>query len=516
MKTNILKYILGLLVLVVMAVGCTKDFDQMNTDPNRPTVVPTVNLISAAQKTLTDDIFDEWFSGRQGLLWSQYWAQRNYTEEDRFIIRQNVNNQYWRLLYTDMMDLHEIITIASNPARIPEINTYYGDAEGQVAAANVLKAYVFQLLAATYGDIPYFEAFNAIENPTPAYTSQKEIYLDLFAKLKAAADYFEGAGAGTTVFTSGDLMYDGDPAQWAKFANSLRLKLAIRLSEVTDTELVAARQLAIDEASDGAFTSNADNAKITYIGDGQSNAPMYDGFYTARRNDMTVTANFVDLLKGINDTLNNKTNPFLGIEDPRISVWVPLNGDGEYRGMPYGLVNQNASALRPSVANIYANRPVYLTADATVTWMNYAEVCFILSELNGWDQTWYEEGIRASLEEWGVTEGIEEFIASLPVASEETVLTQKYIALFMNGYEAWAEYRRTGYPKTILEVGDITGPLANGETTTFAPLTTGSDRIPRRLTYPVQEYTINPDNTPAAASAIGGDSFNTKLIWDKQ
>ena len=126
MKTNILKYTLGFLVLFLMVAGCSKDFEKINTDPNRPKEVPTVNLISTGQKSLTDDIFDEWFSGRQGLLWAQFWAQRNYTEEDRFIIRQNVNNSYWRLIYTDMMDLQQIIKIASDPDKIPGINSNYG------------------------------------------------------------------------------------------------------------------------------------------------------------------------------------------------------------------------------------------------------------------------------------------------------------------------------------------------------------------------------------------------------
>jgi len=512
MKTNILKYTLSLLVLVVMAVGCTKDFDEINTDPNRPKEVPTVNLISTAQRYLTDDIFDEWFSARQGLLWSQFWAQRNYTEEDRFIIRQNTNNTYWRLIYTDMMDLQNIINIASDPDRRAEINTYYGDADGQIAVANILKSYVFQLLVSTYGDIPYEEAFDAINNPTPAYSTQKVIFLDLFAKLKAAAEYLEASE--TTVFTSGDLMYNGDPAQWAKFANSLRLKLAIRLSKTTDPDLIAARDAAIDEASGNAFTSNADNAGVTYLGDGESNSPMYDGFYVARRNDFTVTANFVDLLKGINDTLNNKTNPFAGIEDPRLAIFVPKRG-GVYRGMPYGIVNQNASALRSVTADLYNSQNLVAHADATVVWMDYAEVCFILSELNGWSQAHYEAGVAASLERWGA-EGAADFIAALPAANAENVMTQKYIALYMNGYEAWAEYRRTGFPKSIIEIGEKTGPLSNGTVVTFGPETlAGNDMIPRRLTYPKQEYSINKDNVDAAAATIGGDTYNSKLIWDK-
>lgn len=509
MKKNILKYALGLLVLVFMIAGCTKDFDEINTDPNNPVKVPTVNLISTAQKTLTDDIFDEWFSGRQGLLWAQYWAQRNYTEEDRFGIRQGTNNTYFRLIYTDLMDLQEIINIASDESRKAEINTFYGDAEGQIHVANILKAYVFQLLVSTYGDLPYEQAFDAVNTPTPAYSSQNVIFADLLRKLDAAAGYLQGLEK--QVFTSGDLMYEGDPVLWAKFANALRLKLAIRLSKVTDGELVTLRNEAISEAPALTFESNDDNALIKYIGDGQSNAPMYDGFYTARRNDMTVTANFVDLLKGINDTLNNKQNPFEGIEDPRLSIWVPKAG-GVYRGMPYGLVNQYASALRSKTANLYGTYNLVLDADAPVVWMDYAEVCFIMSELNGWDQTWYENGVRASCERWGA-EGIDEFIAALPSANMETVLTQKYIALYMNGYEGWAEYRRTGYPKSIIEVGELTGPNAAGEAMTFEAIY--GNAIARRLTYPVQEYTVNEASVTAAASSIGGDEFSTRLIWDK-
>lgn len=523
MKTNILKYFLGLIVLAFMIVGCTKDFDEINTDPNRAKVVPTINLIGTAQKGLTDDIFDEWFSGRQGLLWSQYWAQRNYTSEDRFSIRQGTNNTYFRLIYTDMADLQEIIRIASDETRRIEIASKYGDPDGQIAVAQILKAYVFQLLVSTYGDIPYEQAFQPLEYPSPAYSPQKVIFLDLFKTLKEAADYLE-ANPGLTVFTSGDLMYQGDGDKWAKFANSLRLKLAIRLSNVTDQDLLNARQAAIQEASDNVFTSNDDNAGVTYKGETQlSNAPMYNAFYTDGRNDFTCTAQFVDLLKGINDTLNNKLNPFEGIVDPRIAVWVPPSrATGEYRGMPYGLSDKDAGGLwstSPRVISNFkypataSNPNIVLRADANVCWMDYAEVCFILSELNNWDQSWYEQGVRASMERWGVTEGVDAFVSSLPAAEEETVLTQKYIALYMNGYEAWAEWRRTGFPKSIVEVGEMTGPIAAGDPVTFTAIVgTG---IPRRLTYPVQEYSINRTSVEAAAAAMGADVFSTKLIWDR-
>lgn len=521
MRTKILNHILGLVILVTAAVGCTKDFDEINTDPNNPVVVPTTNLITTAQRTLTDDIFDEWFSGRQGLLWAQYWAQRNYTSEDRFSIRQPTNNTYFRLIYSDLMDAQEIINIASNPDRRAEIEASYGDPDGQIAVAKVLKAYVFQLLASTYGDIPYEEAFDAVNTPTPAYSTQKVIFLDLFSQLKEAADYLEGSS--NTVFTSGDIMYDGDPEKWARFANSLRLKLAIRLSNVTDADLVAARNTAIAEASDNPFQSNDDNAGVTYVGDGTSNAPLYIAFYVDNRNDFTVTAQFVDLLKGINDTLNNTDNPFSGMVDPRLKIWVPrARSDSAFRGMPYGLEDKETgslwSSLRisnfkyPPTSQGGSINPV-LQADANVVWMDYAEVCFILSELNNWDQGWYEEGVRASMERWGVDEdAISSYLEQLPPADEENVLTQKYIALYMNGYEAWAEYRRTGYPESIIEVGEMTGPTVDGNAIPFTAIV--GNAIPRRLTYPVQEYTINAESVNNAASSIGGDVFGTRLIWD--
>ncbi|MGE5317157.1 MAG: SusD/RagB family nutrient-binding outer membrane lipoprotein, partial [Chloroflexota bacterium] len=209
--------------------------------------------------------------------------------------------------------------------------------------------------------------------------------------------------------------------------------------------------------------------------------------------------------------------PFEGLQDPRLVIWVPLrkltNGDVityVRRGMPYGIVNQNASSLRGYTADLYNNHNLVAAGDANVCWMDYAEVCFILSELNGWDQAWYEKGVVASIERWG-GEGAAEYVATLPAANQETVLTQKYIALYMNGYEAWAEYRRTGFPKSIIQVGELTGPLVNGSSVVFEA---GNDRIPLRLTYPVQEYTINKENAQGAADAMGGDTFNTKLIWE--
>src|SRR5688500_12714439 len=143
------------LVLLLLS-GCTDRFDEINTDPNNPTTVPTSTLMANAQKGLLDDIYDEWYSGRQSYLYVQYLAQRNYTEEDRYQLRETVNNNYWVRIYGNIMDLEEIIRINTEAGEKGNVN--------EIAAARILKAWAMQILTDTYGDIPYFEALKAEKN----------------------------------------------------------------------------------------------------------------------------------------------------------------------------------------------------------------------------------------------------------------------------------------------------------------------------------------------------------------
>lgn len=519
---NHMKRIYSLLTLVgliiLLNVGCTKDFNEINTDPNRPTVVPTTNLIVTAERSLLDDIRDEWFSGRGGLLYAQYWAQRNYTSEDRYALRDGTNNNYWRLIYTDIMSLEEIIKLNTDEST-KALMSKYGNNANQIAAATGLKLWAVQLLTDTYGDIPYSEAFNAEENPSPKYDAQKDIYKDMLVKLKAAAEMINEDEA---AFTAGDIIYGGDASLWKKFINSLRLRVALRLSKVTDSEIVALRDATIAELKSGVgvFQSNDDNAAVKYLGDNQSNAPLNDAFVTSARNDFTVTKQFVDLLKGENDVINNKTNPFLGLVDPRMYLWVPKSNAGTYNGIPYGISDVDAAGIwstipRP-VANLRPSLTVYnmvINGDASLYYMEYAEVCFMLSEVNNWDQSWYVKGVEASMQRWGVEQAdIDAYVATLPAANAENVLTQKYIAHYMDGFEAWADWRRTGFPKNLVQPGELTGPLKDGSYKPFTPII--GTAIPRRVTYPVQEFTINKTNVEAAKARMTGNELSTKVWWD--
>lgn len=516
MKTLTKKIFLILGISLIFLGGCKKDFEEINTNPNSPLIVSTSSLLTAAQKSLIDDMYDEWFSGRQGLLYAQYWSQRNYTSEDRFALRETTNSTYWRLIYTDVEDLIQIINLNTDPLTKAKMSIY-GDNNNQIAVAKILKAWAMQMLTDAYGDIPYFTAFKGAANPSPAYDKQELIYPDLLKELKDAVALIDESASG---FTSGDIIYGGDMSLWKKFGNSLRLRVAMRMSKQVDPSAVIAEAVA-----SGVFTSNSDNARFQYIGVTPNNSPLYDAYWTSARNDFTTCKTLIDLLKGANDTLNGKINPFAGIMDPRIDIYTRARS-GKYFGMPYGMPDANTGAYWKLKAcpTFYgtgsydpALAPIVLAPDYAPIMMDYAEVEFILSEENNWDQTHYVNGITASMEDWGVASAdITTYLAAVPAATAkpngENVMTQKYIALYMQGYQAWSEYRRTGFPKVMLHPGE---KCYNDGTKDIIFTTLAGTDIPRRVTYPQQEYVVNNTNVSAAATQMGTDKLDTKVWWDK-
>jgi len=506
---------------ILISWGCTKGFEDANKDPNNPAEVSTNALFTSAQKQLMDDIMDEWFSGRQGLLYAQYWCQRNYPTEDRYQLRETTNSSYWRLIYTDIKDLQEVIDLNTDEATKAR-SAIYGDNNNQIACATILKIWALQILTDTYGDIPYFNAFKGdseTEVLNPAYDKQADIYADFLVKLKEAVDKINVDADG---FLSGDIIYGGDMEKWKKFGNSLRLRIALRMSGV---DKYAAANAIKNEAGIEFFTSNDDNAVFSYLGVSPNNAPIYDAYFTSGRNDFTLAKPFVNIMKGVNDTLNNKINPFYGLVDPR---WDVFRGPGlRKNGMPYGISEAATKAYwsKKLCPDFYNSPSVVQSSMYTPVFMDYAEVEFILSELNGWNQTHYINGVTASLEFWRnlsnalmgsapyTSTGISTYVASLPLANQENVLTQKYIAFYMQGYQAWAEYRRTGFPKLLVKPGETSHKDGTNEYK-FTPLEDTHGDIITRVTYPEQEFVVNKDMVTAAAVSIGGDEKFTKLWWD--
>ncbi|MBP6000971.1 MAG: SusD/RagB family nutrient-binding outer membrane lipoprotein, partial [Flavobacterium sp.] len=320
--------------------------------------------------------------------------------------------------------------------------------------------------------------------PTPAYDDAKTIYIDLFARINAALTQLNSSDA---AFTSADNIYGGDIAKWKKFANSLKLKLAMR---VADVPAMATQSKAEAEAAiaAGVFTSNSDNATLSYESSTPNTNPIWVDLVQSGRSDF-VAAN----------TIINHMNT---LNDPRRASFFDANlGAGVYTGGIYG-------ASSPFANYTHIGETLHDPTFRGVL-MDLSEVEFLLAEAkernytaSGTAQSHYNAAITASMEDWGVSSAaIATYLASPNVAYtapgtwRAKIGLQFWIAMYNRGFEGWSVYRK--YDAPVLNIAAGSG----------LP-------VPKRYTYPVSEQTLNGVNYQSASSAIGGDLLTTKLFWD--
>lgn len=528
--------ILGGLALLGTTTSCQKDFEEINTNPNRPQQALPTALFNGSTKLFLKNTRNYTTSGMMFRSWMQYTAQDTYTKESRFLYRDYAGDYLWRYPYQVAGGYKDIIDLNTDP-KTKELMTTYGKNENQIAAARIMLAYTFALLVETFGDVPYYsygspnpERFQALQLEkyiSPVYATQKEIYTDLLKELKEAAAQIV---SDSYVFKEGDYIFE-TPDKMRRFANSLRLRLAIRLKDVSDTELRTLAQQSIDELKAGTavMQSEADTVELQFDSDDTNPAPIYKEYFVSNRVDYSPSNSFVQLLKGQRGNF--------GV-DPRLQKYFAPKGltkyqarDGRYTesdnlndyiGMPYGLDESMADfQFKSGVAVSFFSSRI-LQPNYAEVFMEYSEVCFLLSEANGWDNTWYKKGVEASMKKWGVADTkITNFLNTIPAANEENVLTQKYIALYMNPNEAWAEYRRTGYPHTLIKVNeetDLNIPTEAGQTKyRFESLVADLTDIPERLFYPVAYKVINEANYQNALKSMQmtTDILTKRLIFDR-
>lgn len=528
--------ILGGLALLGTTTSCQKDFEEINTNPNRPQQALPTALFNGSTKLFLKNTRNYTTSGMMFRSWMQYTAQDTYTKESRFLYRDYAGDYLWRYPYQVAGGYKDIIDLNTDP-KTKELMTTYGKNENQIAAARIMLAYTFALLVETFGDVPYYsygspnpERFQALQLEkyiSPVYATQKEIYTDLLKELKEAAAQIV---SDSYVFKEGDYIFE-TPDKMRRFANSLRLRLAIRLKDVSDTELRTLAQQSIDELKAGTavMQSEADTVELQFDSDDTNPAPIYKEYFVSNRVDYSPSNSFVQLLKGQRGNF--------GV-DPRLQKYFAPKGltkyqarDGRYTesdnlndyiGMPYGLDESMADfQFKSGVAVSFFSSRI-LQPNYAEVFMEYSEVCFLLSEANGWDNTWYKKGVEASMKKWGVADTkITNFLNTIPAANEENVLTQKYIALYMNPNEAWAEYRRTGYPHTLIKVNeetDLNIPTEAGQTKyRFESLVADLTDIPERLFYPVAYKVINEANYQKALESMQmtTDILTKRLIFDR-
>lgn len=504
------RYILHLLIFTLLVLHSCID-ETLNVDPNRPSSVPTTALIVTAQKQLLDNVRGESASLRSSALFIQQLSQVTYTSQSRYDIPFSYSDNVWDGLYETVNNLQEIIQLNSDPST-RELVTASGAGRNatQIAISRILKSYAFYALTDLFGDVPYhsygsddtdFEALqHDPENITPRYAPQEKIYTDLLNELQQAGDTLLRYPTEKT-FGASDIIYGGDNRKWALFANSLRLRFATRLKEKNP----GLYQSHVDDAlAKGLFTGNADNAIYGYATASPNEAPYYRATVTANRRDFALSKPFIDLLKG--------ENPQLPVADPRLGRYAAPNSAGLFVGLPYGLTEAESGTFPATSVSLPGT--IYSAANYGEVLMEYAEVAFLLSEYNSWSQSDYEKGVSASLERWGVSPAdADDYLSLLPPASQQSVLNQKYIALFTQFLEGWSDYRRTAFPDFLIQEEDVIfSGVISGEQATyrFNPLF-GDGGVPSRIYYPVKEQSVNKVNYQAAVALQGNDMIETRL-----
>lgn len=471
--------------LLTSTVACN-DFGDVNVNPNNPSAPNTAGLFTGAIRnvgTINNQVGPGAFNSVPALYVQQF-ADVTYIEESRY---KTINFSYNGLYTGPLNNLQQIIDLNTNEATKVAAATN-GSNSNQIAVARILKAYFFQFITDRWGDVPYSQALKGNTNFSPAFDKQQDIYNDLFKEWKEAAAQFDAGNA-----VRGDILLNGDAAQWKKFANSLRLIAALRLSKVDPAKGKTEFNAAL---TDGVFTSNGDNVQYKYLNDQNNQNALYDNYVLSNRKDFAVSNTFVDYLKKVSD--------------PRLPYLATTNQKGEYVGVPYGAFPSPGKAQDFSLVG---NTLTQQNSPANV--MTFAQVLFAQAEAAklGWTsgdaKALYESAIKASMQQWMGSSYTEvaytAYIAQPDVAyadasALEKIGNQRWIALFAQGQEAWNNWRRTGFP--------VLKPAAN-------PLNGGTD-IPRRLAYPVTETTLNAKNYAEVVARQGADDQYTRVWWDKK
>jgi hypothetical protein len=480
-----MKKIAILLSFIALSVSsCTDDITGLNQDTKNPVTTKSEFLFTNAQKALSDQMVSTSVNLNVYRLFVQQWTETTYLDESQYnLATRTIPDNHFRILYRDVLrDLLEAKTMLD--AETPATAEATAVLNNKKALVDILSVYAYHVLVDTFGDIPYTEALNIEGFTTPKYDDAQTIYKDLITRLTADVAKLDASAAS---FNTADLYYSGDAAQWVKFANSLRLKLAVNMNDVDPSYSAAQITAAI---AGGVITANADNAVIHYSSSEASNYnPIYNDLVASNRNDFVPGKTIVDAM----NTLNDPRRP---------SYFTFKPGTTDYVGGIIGETNSYAS---------YSHVADPIKAkDFVGTIISATEVQFLLAEAAargvsaaGNAESRYNAAISASFEEWGAGDA-NAYLGQANVKYnaanwKKSIGEQAWIALYNRGFEAWTSYRRLDFP--VLS----------------APPLTYNDvkEVPKRYSYPAFEETLNGANVQAASTKIGGNTLITKLFWDK-
>ena len=507
-------------VALFVAGGCTKNFEELNTDPNSVTVNnynPGYNL-TRSQLEFTGNYDFSYETWRVNIIYAgtmmQQLANSSWYAGDKYLQNDAWASSYFEMAYKDhvkyVVDLLEITKGKSQFANLYQIG-------------RIMRVLIFHRITDIYGDAPYFEAGSGYYKRvfTPKYDRQQAIYADMLKELEEAAAALD---VNKDKPGAADLIYRNAPNSiqlWKRFAYSLMLRLGMRLTKV---DASAAKTWTEKAYAGGLLQSNADNAYIIHDATGgrntvNRNSNILSGEWNATGSgEVFLSKTFVDFLK------NNG--------DPRLQYFSKVKGSGstvpaDQKGLPNGF-DQNGGATDVSHAPGYSGSinnfstirsEIFLRLDGPTFLLTYAQTELLLTEAakRGWSvgataQAHYNNGVRAAMEQLTqynplaavTTTQVNDYLAAHPYADNtgfDQINTQYWAASFLDWYETWANWRRSNFPSLVPV--NYPGNATGGQ-------------IPRRMLYPATEASANSANYSEAISNQGANSLTARVWWDKQ
>ncbi len=484
---RILKYISILAVILLLNTSC-EEFLDVNTDPNNPTSVTPDLVLPSAQKYTASIIQKDRRISHFGNMMMQNWSQSDgfswYTDEFKYNVTSSFYQRVFNYSYTNSLKQYQILDMLEDTRY-----DYYR------AIGKIMKAYHFQLLVDIYGDIPYFEALLRKDNATPVYDDAATIYAALITELDAAIVLIDEAVA-PDVPDIDDAMFGGDMDKWIQFANTVKLRILVRESDVRD---VTSDLAAIATQGSGFITSDV-LVNPGYLIEKDKQNPIWGDLGWDEGGTQTLSSKATCATQFILDYLT-------GLADPRIDYIYEEPATG-HLGVVQGLLDYDTPVLDAFVPELVSNIGDGILKSGTMgaNIFSMAEVYFLLAEaaekglITDDPKAHFEAGIQASFDYLGAGSAAGYYSSAIPLADWnsstgdelEAIITQKWIA--MNGITAeqsWFDYNRTGFPSGL--------PVSLQATTPDRPV---------RLFYPAGELSANGDNVPAQP-----DAFTAKIFW---
>ena len=470
-------------IFVFTLTSCTKDFEEINTNLNAPVSVQPSLLLRQVIYNFGENMSYEGFVA--GDLLAQHRTALDFNLFDRHDLKSpQLGGNPWPIFYTNLRDNEIILKQAKET---PAFAVYEGP-------ALILKAYMAAGLTDLFGDVPYFEAFNGIEGTvTPRYDLQEDIYknengiLDNLDKGIAAINAYSGS-----IPLEGDILYNGNLDSWVQFANSLKIKYLVRISNKVDVSA----QLQTLFTNGNYIQLNTENAVFDFT-NSEPNSFRLAQLRVGDFNNFVLSETMEEILTDLNDErINTFFRPFANATTIEFNGL--LNGiDASSTSIALSDYSLSGTIFREDTSTLDAN---FMTAwETNFLLAEAAEKGFITADA----ATLYNTAVTQAFAYWNTNlptnylTGNANYnaIGTSPLAQ---IGTQKWIASVINGYESWIEYRRTGFPA----LKSVSASLNSG-------------LIPVRMPYPAEAASLNIENYKVAETATNGNSLDVKVWWNE-